>query len=57
MLAIFVLAWCMWSVIPIARYFKKYDPENGIDIVMGLLIAAVLVLSGPIGFVVTYKKE
>lgn len=57
MFAIFFLAWVCWSIVPISRYMKTYDPENGLDIMMGLFIAALIVISGPIGFVITYKKE
>jgi hypothetical protein len=56
-LGIFVLAWCLWAVVPITRYLKTFDPENGFDILMGLMLGALIVLSGPIGFVATYKKE
>lgn len=56
MFAIFFLAWVCWSYVPLTRYMKKYEPENGLDIMYGLLIAAFIVISGPIGFIVTYKK-
>ena len=51
------LAWVSWAYFPLSRYVKTFEPENGLDIMVGLFIAALIVISGPIGFIVTYKKD